>query len=123
MYLFALNIFISAFLLFQIQPMIGKVILPWFGGAPTVWTTAMLFFQIMLTGGYAYAYWLAQRVEPGRQKTLHLSLTAVAIMILMLLAILWKSPITPDAAWKPQEVDSPIFDIFKLLQERNDWDL
>jgi hypothetical protein len=55
MLFFALSIFLSAFLLFQIQPMIGKFILPWFGGTPAVWSTAMLFFQVLLTGGYAYA--------------------------------------------------------------------
>jgi hypothetical protein len=56
MILFAINIFLSAFLLFQIQPLIGKFILPWFGGTPAVWSTAMLFFQALLTGGYAYSF-------------------------------------------------------------------
>jgi hypothetical protein len=51
MFLFAVNIFLSAFLLFQIQPMIGRFILPWFGGTPAVWSTLMLVFQILLTGG------------------------------------------------------------------------
>ena len=55
---YALSVLLSAFLLFQIQPMIGKYILPWFGGTPTVWSTVLLFFQALLTGGYAYAYWL-----------------------------------------------------------------
>ena len=63
MFLFAISIFLSAFLLFQIQPMIGKFILPWFGGTPAVWSTVMLFFQVLLTGGYAYAYWLIGRVK------------------------------------------------------------
>ncbi len=67
MSLFAVSIFLSAFLLFQIQPMIGKLILPWFGGTPAVWSTVMLFFQVLLTGGYAYAYWLIERVETKRQ--------------------------------------------------------
>ena len=49
MFLFAVSIFLSAFLLFQIQPMIGKFILPWFGGTPAVWSTTMLFFQVLLT--------------------------------------------------------------------------
>ena len=55
MLLFAISIFLSAFLLFQIQPLIGKFILPWFGGASTVWSTVVLFFQVLLTGGNAYA--------------------------------------------------------------------
>ncbi|HIK91244.1 MAG TPA: hypothetical protein EYG03_04530, partial [Planctomycetes bacterium] len=54
-HLFAAAIFISAFLLFQVQPLISKAILPWFGGAPGVWTTCLLFFQSVLFGGYAYA--------------------------------------------------------------------
>ena len=58
MFIFAVSIFLSAFLLFQIQPMIGKFILPWFGGTSAVWSTTMLFFQVLLTGGYACAYWL-----------------------------------------------------------------
>ncbi len=58
--LFALTIFLSAFLLFQLQPMMGKYILPWFGGAPAVWTTCMLFFQALLVVGYGYAHGLVQ---------------------------------------------------------------
>jgi hypothetical protein len=57
--LFALTIFVSAFLLFQVQPMVSKAILPWFGGGPAVWTAAMLFFQCALFGGYLYAHGLA----------------------------------------------------------------
>jgi hypothetical protein len=53
---FALTIFIGAFLLFQVQPLIGKFVLPWYGGAPAVWTTCMLFFQVLLLAGYAYAH-------------------------------------------------------------------
>ena len=56
MILFSISIFLSAFLLFQIQPIIGRFILPWFGGTPAVWSTLMLLFQMLLTGGYAYAH-------------------------------------------------------------------
>jgi len=115
MFLFALSIFLSAFLLFQIQPMIGKFILPWFGGTPAVWSTAMLFFQILLTGGYAYAYWLIERVKPRRQFIVHISLIAFAFLILVMLSIIWESPVTPDPGWKPENARSPVFDIFKLL--------
>jgi len=115
MFLFSVSIFLSAFLLFQIQPMIGKFILPWFGGTPAVWSTLMLFFQVLLTGGYAYAYWLIGRVKQGRQIIIHISLTAIAVVLLVLLSFLWASPITPDASWKPSDVSSPILDIFKLL--------
>jgi hypothetical protein len=112
MVIFAVSIFLSAFLLFQIQPMIGRFILPWFGGTPAVWSTVMLFFQVLLTGGYAYAYWLMGR---KKQTVIHVSLMALAIVILAMLSFVWKSPITPDASWKPQDVSSPILDIFKLL--------
>ncbi|MCX6070364.1 MAG: hypothetical protein NTU91_05830 [Chloroflexi bacterium] len=61
---YAFCVILSAFLLFQVQPMIGKVILPWFGGTSAVWSTVLLFFQCLLTGGYAYAYWLLGRLRP-----------------------------------------------------------
>ena len=115
MILFSISIFLSAFLLFQIQPMIGKFILPWFGGTPAVWSTLMLFFQVLLTGGYAYAYWLIGRVEKRWQIIIHISWMAFAIIILVLLSFFWTSPITPDSAWKPTDVGSPVLDIFKLL--------
>lgn len=112
MFIFAVSIFLSAFLLFQIQPLIGKFILPWFGSAPAIWSTVVLFFQVLLTGGYVYAYWLMGR---KRQTAIHVSLIALALITLAALSFIWKSPITPDASWKPHDVGSPILDIFKLL--------
>jgi hypothetical protein len=115
MILFAVSIFLSAFLLFQIQPMIGKFILPWFGGTPAVWSTTMLFFQALLTGGYAYAYWLVGRVRAPRQAIVHIALISFAVLLLALLSFVWTSPITPSPVWKPADVTSPILDIFRLL--------
>ncbi len=115
MFIFAISVFLSAFLLFQVQPMIGKFILPWFGGSPAVWTTAMLFFQILLTGGYAYAYWLIGRVKSERQSLIHSLLSLGAMGVLAVLAFTWTSPITPPASLRPQDVSSPILDIFVLL--------
>ncbi|MBK9008732.1 MAG: ferrichrome ABC transporter permease [Anaerolineae bacterium] len=112
---FAFSIFLSAFLLFQIQPLIGKFILPWFGGAPAVWTTAMLFFQALLTGGYAYAYWLIRRVKIHLQTSIHIALILFSIAVLIALSFAWTSPITPDSSWKPQNVAAPIIHIFTLL--------
>src|ERR1700760_3851406 len=63
--LFAATILLSAFLLFQVQPLIAKLILPWFGGSAAVWTSCMLFFQMALLGGYAYAHWLNE--QPGKR--------------------------------------------------------
>jgi len=113
--LFSVNIFLSAFLLFQIQPMIGRFILPWFGGTPAVWSTMMLFFQTLLLGGYAYAYWLIRRGNARRQTVIHFGLIAAAIIGLAVTAFNWASPITPAPSWKPTGVDSPVLDIFKLL--------
>ena len=93
--------------------MIGKVILPWFGGTPAVWSTVMLFFQVLLTGGYAYAYWLIGRAK--RQAAIHITVIAIAIILIVSLSFIWTSPITPDPSWKPEDVGAPIFDIFKLL--------
>ena len=66
-FLYGLTIFLSAFLLFQVQPMMGKMILPWFGGSASVWTTCMLFFQALLLLGYLYTHWLVNHLTPARQ--------------------------------------------------------
>ncbi|MBI5296610.1 MAG: fused MFS/spermidine synthase [Chloroflexi bacterium] len=116
MIIFALSIFLSAFLLFQIQPMIGKFLLPWFGGTPAVWSTAMLFFQALLTGGYAYAYWLIGRIRAERQGRMHAALLGVAALFVLALGLFWPSPITPSAAWKPDiGAGTPIPQLFLLL--------
>src|ERR1700684_4697576 len=79
--LFAATILLSAFLLFQVQPLIAKLILPWFGGSAAVWTSCMLFFQMALLGGYAYAHWL-NRQTGTRQKFVHLGLLALSFLSL-----------------------------------------
>jgi hypothetical protein len=112
MILFAINIFLSAFLLFQIQPMIGKFILPWFGGTPAVWSTAMLFFQALLTGGYAYAYWL---VKQTKQRWIHFALLILTLALLTTLGLVWRSPITPSPDLRPAYVEFPVFNIFFIL--------
>ena len=112
---YAVSIFISAFLLFQIQPMISKYILPWFGGTPAVWSTSLLFFQILLTGGYAYAYWLIGKHRSRMQGLIHIALLTISLGTLILTALTWSSPITPDSSWKPQGVEMPILQVLKLL--------
>ena len=64
MTLYAITIFLSAFLLFQVQPLIAKIILPWFGGSAAVWSAALLFFQLVLLAGYAYAHFVIARLRP-----------------------------------------------------------
>lgn len=112
---YAICIFLSAFLLFQVETIISKTLLPWFGGTPAVWSSTMFFFQIALTGGYAYANWLVRRRHSGRQATIHLSLIFLSIALLVLLAAIWPSPITPAASWRPQDITNPILKIFLLL--------
>lgn len=103
---YALTIFLSAFLLFQVQPLIGRYILPWFGGTPAVWTTCMLFFQSVLLGGYAYAHWTTNFLRPRGQAGLHLLLLTLSMSCL---------PITPDASWKPTGSEMPVGRILLLL--------
>lgn len=115
MILFVLSIFTSAFLLFEVQPMISRYILPFFGGTPAVWSTVQLFFQVFLTGGYAYAYWLISRISAKKQAWVHISMLVMSLSLVVALGFLWPSPVTPGASWKPTGVDTPILDIFKLL--------
>lgn len=96
---------LSAFLLFQVQPLISKFILPWFGGSPGVWTTCMLFFQIVLFGGYAYAHALT-RLPLKVQGVIHAGLIVGALLCL---------PITPSEAWKPVGDEDPAGRILLLL--------
>jgi spermidine synthase len=102
---YALTIFLSAFLLFLVQPIIAKQILPWFGGSSAVWTTALVFFQTTLLAGYAYAD-LTQRLGLRRQALLHVALLALSLVTL---------PILASAAWKPQGDEAPILRILLLL--------
>ena len=74
---YAINIFLSAFLLFLIQPILSKALLPWFGGGASVWSSAMVFFQVALTGGYAYSNWLVMKMSRKAQTTIHLSLVTL----------------------------------------------
>jgi len=92
MWLYAITVFLSAFLLFQVQPMIAKMILPWFGGTAAVWATCLLFFQAALLAGYGYTHGIVRRLSPRRQWMLHAALLALALTVL---------PILPDAKWKP----------------------
>jgi len=112
---YALSVTLSAFLLFQIQPMMGKVILPWFGGSSAVWSTTLLFFQSLLTAGYAYAYGLLGRLRPRAQSIVHLASLGISLVLLVLTALSWTSPLTPDSAWRPEPGASPILGILTLL--------
>ena len=102
---YAGTIFLSAFLLFLVQPIIAKQILPWFGGSSAVWTTALVFFQSTLLAGYAYADWTT-RLGVRRQTLLHIGLLVASLATL---------PILAAADWKPRGDEEPIVRILLLL--------
>lgn len=104
--LFAATVFTSAFLLFLVQPMVSKHILPWFGGSAAVWATCLVFFQSVLLAGYAYADWTTRHLRPARQAVLHAALLALSAVTLTVLA---------DASWKPAGDEDPSLRILLLL--------
>ncbi len=103
---YGLTIFLSAFLLFQVQPLIGKMILPWFGGSAAIWTTCMLFFQLTLLLGYFYSHWVTRSLSPSRQSLVHGALLLISLLLL---------PIGPSAEWKPLGAENPTLRILGLL--------
>ncbi|MFZ3211801.1 MAG: fused MFS/spermidine synthase [Terriglobales bacterium] len=112
---YALTIFLSAFLLFQVQPLIAKYFLPWFGGTPAVWTTCLVFFQVLLLGGYSYAHLLTRRRTSEGPDKWHLLLLASSLVLLASLGRVWESPITPGAAWVPAHSQDPRWHLLALL--------
>jgi MFS family permease len=102
---YAATIFLSSFLLFLVQPIIAKQILPWFGGSAGVWTTCLVFFQSVLLAGYAYAD-LTTRLGARRQALLHVGLLVVSLVCL---------PIIASSGWKPRGEEEPISRILLLL--------
>jgi SAM-dependent methyltransferase len=101
--IYAATIFLSSFLLFLVQPLIARLILPWFGGSAAVWTTCMLFFQVLLLAGYAYAHGVARR---RYQAIVHTALLVAALGTL---------PVMPSAGWKPTGAEEPITRILLVL--------
>ncbi|MGH8850232.1 MAG: hypothetical protein ACREYD_04480, partial [Casimicrobiaceae bacterium] len=104
--LYAITIFCSAFLLFLVQPIMAKQILPWFGGSANVWTTCLVFFQLVLLLGYAYADAVVRRLPARLQSRLHFALLALSCLLL---------PIVPAAHWKPLGSENPALLILGLL--------
>lgn len=106
MLLYACTIFASAFLLFLVQPIVAKQILPWFGGSAAVWTTCLVFFQTALLAGYAYTDLTTRRLKQRTQVMLHIALLVASLAVL---------PIIPDASWKPAGSEDPGLRILGLL--------
>jgi hypothetical protein len=100
------TIFLSAFLLFLVQPMLAKMILPMLGGTPAVWNTCMLFYQAALLGGYGYVHLLNSRVEPRKQLLVHLALLAAPLLLL---------PIGLPPGWTPPDQSNPVLWVLLLL--------
>jgi hypothetical protein len=103
---FAIPVLVGAFLLFLVQPLIVKVILPWFGGSPGVWTTSVLFFQLVLLAGYSYAHFMIRFLQPRTRMVVHITLLVIAASLL---------PIIPSPEWKPNDPEMPILRILLLL--------
>jgi hypothetical protein len=102
---FAVTIFLGAFLLFQVQPLIGRFLLPWFGGSPEVWTTCMLFFQVFLLAGYAYAHLLVRLNNTRFRIIIHIGLLVFSLLFL---------PILPKDIFKPITDNNPILQILLI---------
>ena len=104
--LYAATIFVSAFLLFLVQPVVAKEILPWFGGSAAVWTTCLVFFQTALLAGYAYSDFVVRRIRARAEIKIHTLLLVASVAVL---------PIIPGAHWKPTGAESPSWLILGLL--------
>jgi hypothetical protein len=104
--LFAITVILGACLLFLVQPLIAKIILPWFGGTSSVWSAALVFFQVSLLAGYSYAHWLTTHVQPRTQRLIHGALLLVACALM---------PILPSDALRPTADGDPTLQILWLL--------
>ena len=106
MLVYAATILLSAFLLFQVEPMIAKIILPWFGGSAAVWSTCLLFFQMVLLLGYLYAHLVTRYLKARAQMITHVALMLASLLVLH---------VYPNTSWKPAGGSDPGFAILGLL--------
>ncbi len=104
--LFVVTMFVGAGLLFWVQPLFAKMVLPLLGGSPAVWNTAMVFFQAALLGGYAYAHWVARALPPDRQVFAHIIVLGFGLLSL---------PVAVNAGWEPPAEAIPIAWLLGLL--------
>ncbi len=113
--MFAGTVGLAALLLFQVQLVLGKQLLPSYGGTSAAWTTCLLFFQATLLAGYAWAHLLAGPLSPRRQREAHLALLGAAVALLAWRAFTWPSPILRGEAPGRAAVDAPVLSILGLL--------
>jgi hypothetical protein len=114
-FFFAVTLFVSAFLLFLVQPMVGKMVLPLLGGAPAAWATCMVFFQALLLAGYAYAHAAVRRLGSRRQAIIHIALLVLPLIVLGVTAAVTGSPIRAYKSLAPQGETQPFFGAIALL--------
>lgn len=112
---FGVTIFLSAFLLFQVQLLLGKQILPRFGGAPSVWTACLLTFQLLLLAGYAYAHGAASHLTARGQAAVHNAILLISLALLTWHLFFWRTPITPGVARQPSATVDPTLSILIFL--------
>jgi hypothetical protein len=104
--LFASTIFLGAFLLFTVEPLAARRILPWFGGSAAVWSTCLVFYQVALLAGYLYARMLEHNLRPRVQAFVHISALAVSLFV---------TPIGPGSRWEPFHSTDSAWLIFRML--------
>lgn len=112
---YSVTSFLSAFLLFQVQLIVCKYILPWFGGSAAVWTTSLLVFQILLLGGYVYSHLVCLRLPAKVQVRLHLGIMGFAVLLVVALSLIWPSAVTPGISWRPGSSASPVRDVTRII--------
>lgn len=112
---FAITIFVSALLLFQVQLILGKYLLPWFGGTAAVWTTSLLFFQTLLFAGYCYAHWLVKRTGARTQAVIHAGLLLGSGVLVAWLWRSWRAPILAGDTWRVSVPGDPTFQVLRIL--------
>jgi hypothetical protein len=105
--MFGVVIFLAAFLLFQVQLIVAKHLLPWFGGTPAVWTTSQMFFQVLLLGGYSYAHVLTRMAGIRTQTYIHLALLLASVASVLGLAVWAGTPLLAPGSLKPAGDENP----------------
>src|SRR5207245_124489 len=106
--LYAITLFVGAALLFLVQPLIGKLLLPLVGGTPGVWSTCMVFFQIVLLGGYLYAHRSTGNLGLRRQAAFHLLLLGVVVISFKAAIAMTGSPVAVVPSMLPDDQQSSL---------------
>src|SRR5580698_7258432 len=113
--LYALTLFVGAALLFLVQPLVGKLLLPFLGGSPGVWNTCMVFFQAVLLCGYLYAHRSTGKLGVRRQAIVHLALLAIVVLAFKAAVATTGSPVPVLPSLLPDDQDYPIFGLVAFL--------